>query len=60
MDDLAPSAVQNDSISELPQVLLTATGQEVNLARDGEGQINSVLTEPGGFERQRATWRELR
>ena len=60
IDDLPPSAVQNDSISELPQVLLTPTGQEVNLARDGEGQINSVLTEPGGFERQRATWRELR
>ncbi|MBB88581.1 MAG: hypothetical protein CMP06_14995 [Xanthomonadales bacterium] len=60
VDDLPPSAVQNDSISELPQVLLTPTGQEVNLARDGEGQINSVLTEPGGFERQRATWRELR
>jgi len=60
IDDLPPSAIQNDAISELPQVLLTPTGQEVNLARDEGGEINAVLTEPGGFERQRATWRELR
>ena len=57
---MPPTAIQNDAISELPQVLLTQDGQEVNLARDENGEINSVLTEPGGFERQRATWRELR
>ena len=60
MDDLPPSAIQSDAISELPQILLTPTGQEVNLARDEDGEISAVLTEPGGFERQRATWRELR
>lgn len=60
IDGIFANGIRNDAISEVPTVLLTEDGREVTLQRSADGDTNAVITKPGGFERQRATWRELR
>lgn len=60
IDGIFANAIATDAISEVPTVLLTEDGREVTLQRNDEGSVDAVYAEPGGFERQRATWRELR
>lgn len=60
IDGIFANGIRNDAISQVPTVLLTEDGREVTLQRSADGDINTVITSPGGFERQRATWRELR
>ena len=60
IDGIFANGIRNDAISQVPTVLLTEDGREVTLQRSEDGGINAVVTKPGGFERQRATWRELR
>ena len=60
IDGIFANGIRNDAISQVPTVLLTEDGQEVTLQRSEDGGVNAVVAKPGGFERQRATWRELR
>ena len=60
IDGIFANAIATDAISEVPTVLLTADGREVTLQRNDAGSVDAVYAKPGGFERQRATWRELR
>ena len=60
IDGIFANGIRNDAISEVPTVLLTEDGKEVTLQRSEDGSTSAVIANPGGFERQRATWRELR
>lgn len=60
IDGIFANGIRNDAISAVPTVLLTQDGKEVTLSRSEDGTVSSVIATPGGFERQRATWRELR
>ena len=44
----------------IPTILITSTGHEVHLTQGANGSFERTIVNPMGFERSRATWRQLR
>lgn len=44
----------------IPTILITSTGHEVHLTQGANGSLERTIVNPMGFERSRATWRQLR
>lgn len=44
----------------IPTILISNTGHEIHLTNGADGGIERTVVNPIGFERSRATWRQLR
>lgn len=56
-----PAARFSDgTYNPVPTILITDSGHEIHLNQGADGSIERTIVNPSGFERSRATWRQLR